>query len=267
MKIAFVIPIIPRHYIYIYDLIELLDTNKIEIDIFLIFSNEDDYNKFEKKDKIKKILLLPNTNTENIVTYKKFFALEKLKNEKNYDYYIVCDAEITIIPKNFNEQNIINKINNIYENKFIYAGEIINNIDVLKIIESSYNIVKKDFDKKNILYNYNLYYWWSDLPVYKKEYLDSFFKYIDYSNINWFHFDHKIYLNYLYLYHNFNIINITPIIKHNWSLEAYYTNDIENLNKLKTIKYGFSFITPKIYEKFKNFFIDEGSFIMYHLDR
>lgn len=267
MKIAFIIPIHPKHYKYLYDLIELLDTNKIEIDIFLIFSNEDDYNEFEKKDKIKKMVLLPNTNTENIVTYKKFFALEKLKNDTNYDYFIVCDAEISIIPENLNEKNMINKIDNIFKNRYIYGGEV-NYSDTQKIIKTSYDIVKKKINLfNNKFFNYNLFFWWSDLPVYKREHLNSFFKYIDYSNINWFHFDHKIYLNYLYLYHNFNIINVTPLIKHNWSLESYYTNDIQNLYKLKSIKYGFSFITPRIYEKFKNFFIEEGSFLIYHLDR
>jgi hypothetical protein len=36
----------------------------------------------------------------------------------------VCHAEISIIPENFNEKNILNKINKIYENKTIYGGEV-----------------------------------------------------------------------------------------------------------------------------------------------
>ena len=49
MKIAFIIPIHPKHYDYIYNFI---DTIKIYIDIYLVFSNENDYIIFNKKDKI-----------------------------------------------------------------------------------------------------------------------------------------------------------------------------------------------------------------------
>ena len=84
MKIAFIIPIHPKHYDYIYNFI---DTIKIYIDIYLVFSNENDYIIFNKKDKIKKIII-PNINTNNIVTYKKFYALDKLKNDINYQYFI-----------------------------------------------------------------------------------------------------------------------------------------------------------------------------------
>jgi len=265
MKIAFIIPIYPKHYYYIYNLIDLIFQNNIIIDIYLVFSNENDYNVFDKKDKIKKIII-PQIKTFNIVTYKKFFALETLKNDINYDYFIVCDAETTIIPENFTEINILNKILKIYENKIIYAGET--NCKKMKdIIKSSTTLIYNGNQLKNITKKYTLYFWWSDLPVYKREHLTDFFYKINYSNINWNHFDHKVYLSYLVLYHNFNIINLTEIIGINWSLESYNTDNIDNLNLLKLNNYGFSYITTNFYRNHINFFMNEGTFLLYHLDR
>ena len=268
-SLALIIPIHPEHYHFIYNLIDITNKNsENNIDIFLIFSNEQDYNIFNKKDFIKKIIL-PSINTNSIVTYKKFYALENLKNEAKYDYFIVCDAEISIIPENFNRTNILNKINKIYENKLIYAGNSDNNEQAYGIIKDTASIfINKDADElKNITNNFKLYYWWSDLPVYKREHLTDFFNKICCDNITWNHFDNIIYLNYLMLYHKFNILNLSKLINHNWSLESYNTNNKESLNILKNNNYGFSWATPNFFNNHKDFLIKEGCFLLYHLDR
>ena len=120
---------------------------------------------------------------------------------------------------------------------------------------------------KNITNNFQLYYWWSDLPVYKREHLTDFFSKICYNNINWNHFDHKIYLNYLILYHKFNILNFSNLINHYWSLESYNTNNKENLSILKNNNYGFSWATPRFLNNHKDFLMKEGCCLLYHLDR
>jgi len=262
--VALIIPIHPPHYHYIYSFIELLEQHDIQIDLYLVFSNKDHYNQFCQKTKIKEIIIPENITTGNIVTYKKFFTLGLLKDNKSYDYFIVCDAEIKIIPENFTESNILNKINSIFENKTVYSGE---QTCFLNITKLSAELICNDnrlIDKTN---NYKLYYWWSDLPVYKREHLDDFFSKIDYSNINWNHFDHKIYLNYLILYHDFYLLNVTQLIGHKWSLESYNGDNIEDLIKLKSNNYGFSFIIPKLFLKHREFLMNEGSFLLYHLDR
>jgi len=268
---ALIIPIYPIHYDYIYKLLEIFKKNNIYIDLYLVFSDDDDYNFFLKKDEIKKIII-PNTNTGNIVTYKKFFALDSLKDDKKYDYFIVCDAEITIIPENFNQTNILDKINKIYENKFIYAGEIKDNNDtfsndVKNITKTSCCLVAVDDSLEIITKNYSLYFWWSELPVYKREHLTPFFNIVKYDSINWFHFDHLIYLSYLILNENFKIVNLTPLINHNWSLECYNTTDINNLYILKALNYSFSFLTESFYNNHIDFFKNERTFLLYHLDR
>jgi len=274
-SVGLIIPIHPKHYNFIYNLIDLTNQNpENNIDIFLIFSNENDYNIFSKKDFIKKIIL-PPTNTSSIITYKKFYALETLKNEAKYDYFIVCDAEISIIPENFNRTNILNKINKIYQNKLIYAGI---NGAVEKIMKDVASIIIKDSasifinnndvnELKNITNNFQLYYWWSDLPVYKREHLTDFFSKICCDNLTWHQFDHKIYLNYLILYHKFNILNLSNLINLNWSLECYNTNNKEDLSILKNNNYGFSWATPNFFNDNKDYLMKEGCCLLYHLDK
>lgn len=120
---------------------------------------------------------------------------------------------------------------------------------------------------QNITNNFTLYYWWSDLPVYKREHLTDFFNKICYDNINWNHFDHIIYLNYLILYHKFNIVNLSKVINHNFSLESYNANNKESLIILKNNNYGFSWATPNFFNNHKDFLMKEGCCLLYHLDR
>lgn len=267
--IAFIIPIHPPKFHFIYNLTKKLNIINKCCDIVLIFSNENEYNEFIYKDEFKTIILPPNYKTNNIVTFKKFHALNILK--QNYSYYIVCDSEIDIIDENFTYENILMKINEFYNSKKIFSGES-NAIDTQEITQTSCNIFKSTDDKnklKKLTRNYTLYYWWSDLPVYKGSHLDDFFSKINYdmNSLVWNHFDHKIYLNYLVLYYNFKFINITPIIGRGWSLESYKDKNINNLEILKKHSYTFSWIVPELFNKHKEYLIKNGSFLLYHLDR
>ena len=267
-NVAILIPITIKHYDYIYNFIEATSTI---IDIYLIFSNQDEYEKFNMKDKINKIII-PDNNTGCIVTYKKFYALQYyFLNNKKYDYVIVCDAEIDIISQNYNKLNIIKKIKDIFYNKIIYCSQF-NDIlsDYNKITLNSSNIFINNDDclkLKNITNNYTLYYWWSNLPIYCVNHLDDFFKKITYDNINIHCFDHMVYINYLLLYQNFTILNINTFFPKIQNLELLCTNDFYALEYLKSINYGFSFVIPEFYYYQKNFLISNGCFLLFHLDR
>ena len=73
------------------------------MDFYLIFSNQDDYDEFEYKEYIKHIIVPSDKiiNTKAHVPFKKFYALDYLKDNTQYDYFISCDAEIDIILENF----------------------------------------------------------------------------------------------------------------------------------------------------------------------
>jgi hypothetical protein len=193
--------------------------------------------------------------------------LKQLINS-NYDYFIVCDSEIDIIPENFTNDNISEKINNIFNNKYIYAGDT-KGVWVNNITSTSADLFFEDEYKKlkYITNNFQLYFWWSDIPVYKRTHLKSFFEKINYTNIIPYHFDHIIYQFFLLLTEEFQIINTTPITNSHWSLEELRTNDINILNKLSETKYGFGWITKRLYELNPNYFISKKTFFVYHLDR
>jgi hypothetical protein len=261
---AFLIPIHPPRYDFMYKLIDKCKNNHIEIDIFLVFSNNADYDDFNMKGEIKPIICDP-FKTDSIVTFKKFYGLKQLANSA-YDYIICCDSEIDILCHNFTNENINSKIQQIFDNKKIYAGHTDKGA-LPCITQTSANLFPEKHDLlKNITNDFSLYFWWSDLPVYRRVDITPFFNMINCDIIVWEHFDHIIYQYYLILYHGFEIINTTPITGIKWSLEEFRINDIDILNKLVGINYGFSWIAKKTYELNKNFIESQKGFLLYHLD-
>jgi hypothetical protein len=265
--IAFVIPIHPPKYIYIYTLINKLIKEDIYIDIYLVFSNTDDYNAFNMKSNINPIIITGIINNKSIITFKKFYGLNQLILSK-YHYLICCDSEIDIITEHFTNINMLKKINDIFSNRIIYAGDI-TGIWANKILEASARLFENEINRlKSITNDFNLYFWWSDLPVYRVSDLDVFFNTI---NINMLisdqQFDYIIYQYFLILTDDFKIINTSPITNIKWSLESLNTNNVNILNSLYDLKYGFSWLTFYQYNLNKEYFLNKKSFILYHLDR
>lgn len=264
-NIAFIIPVHPPKYHYIYDLIHKLEVNHILIDIFLVFSSRQDYDIFTIKRYIKPIILEP-FQTNSIVTYKKFTALKQLADSK-YEYIICCDSEIDIIANNFTSDNINNKIKQIFDNKKIYAGDTRQKTP-RTILQISADIFPHEYNKlKDITKDFTLYFWYSDLPVYRRVDILPFLNMLNYDNISYYHFDYMIYQYYLTLYHNFEIVNTTPITNLDWSLEHLSTTNVNILNALVDIKYGFGWNDKRLYIRNKNFIESQKGFIIYHLDR
>ena len=134
----------------------------------------------------------------------KKYALNILKENNNYEYVICCDSEIDFIMENMNYENILNKINMIFENKTIFCGYTETkggankqHVETTNKYSGTIFTNKEDSDKlKILLENYTLCGWWHELPVYKAEHLNHFSTF-SYNNLNWHHFDHQIYVNYL----------------------------------------------------------------------
>jgi hypothetical protein len=263
-NVALIIPAHPPHYLFIYDLLK--KTNK-KIDVYIVFSNQDDFDKFEQKDYINNIII-PSINTNSIVTYKKFYALKQLKDNLKYDYLITIDSETDIINENFTKDNLLNKIETIFKNKTIYAFDISENELYQDILYKSANIFKNpdDVNKlKNITNNYSLYYWWTNLPIYKRNNLNDFFNKINNDLSSWHEFDHIIYSNYLLLYESFNILNTTKII--NVGDFIHNTENINNIEKLKDFNYGYSFMYYGVFQHHKEFLTNEATIFLFNIDR
>jgi len=263
-NIAFIIPTYPPHYHYLYNILPKI---KNIINIYLVFSNNEDYISFTMKEYITPIIIKEPINKNSIITFKKFYALKELMLS-SFEYFIVCDSEIDIIIENFTKDNILQKINNIFSNKILYGGKV-DNLDLIDINKTCSSLFPNDLEKlSNITENYTLYSWFSDLPVYRREDLSDFFNKINYTNILYRHFDHLIYQFFLLLNKQFTIINITPITKLKWSLELLITNDNTICNNLLKEGYGFGWCSNTFYNMNKSF-LDNNSktFLIYHLDR
>jgi hypothetical protein len=263
-QIALIIPVHPRHYNILYNFIENIYNI---IDIYCIFYDIGDYYMFKEKNKIKHIILPKNTTLQSIVTVKKFYGLKYLMYS-SYDYFITLDAESLAISNNFTVSNMINKINSIYNNKIIYGNKTNDNffINIMKTSSNVYNNTKQEILKKETD-NFTIYTWWSDLPVYKKEYLNHFFNNINYNNIVTEHFDYIIYQYYLILYHNFKIVNTNTKLIVLYPPFTTTENEINQLNELKKLKFGFSFIPYPIYIRHSAYFNQQGTFLVINLDR
>jgi hypothetical protein len=219
------------------------------------------------KEYINPIIIKGPINQNSIVTFKKFYALKELIKSP-FDYFIVCDSEIDIIIENFTKDNVMQKINNIFSNKRIYAGEV-DELLPIHINKRCSSLFPADLEKlRNITQDFRLYSWFSDLPVYRREDLTDFFNKIDYTNIVWHHFDHIIYQFFLLLDKNFTLINTTPITNLKYSLELLKTNNNNICNNLLKEGYGFGWCSKMLYNINKSFLDNNSkSFIIYHLDR
>ena len=83
-NIAFLIPIHPPYYHYIYSLINNLNLSNISIDIFLVFSSQSDFDLFEFKNKINPIIVNGPLNSNSYVTFKKFYGLKHLIESSDF---------------------------------------------------------------------------------------------------------------------------------------------------------------------------------------
>ncbi len=166
----------------------------------------------------------------------------------------------------------MNKINAIFENKIVYAGNVACP-DFVNIMSPCRNAFVKEEDRKKIneiLQDGELYHWWSDLPVIKRDHLKPFFESIGYGECieDWkLHFEQATYTNYLILYHDFKLINTTPITHRRYSLEWLITGDKTVLDGLAEIKFGFGWILAQLYHMHTEYLNEKGTFIIYHTNR
>jgi hypothetical protein len=272
--IAFIIPIYPKDFKYLYGIKEKISILSKIFDFYLVFSSQEDLDLFEDK-KLYKCLIKSHSKI-NIAGQKKFYALNKLKNEAKYDYFMIVDAEIDVVLDNFTHENIISKIESYYNNKKIYAGDTSNKRNIVRINKNTRDILGdkiSNYISENV--GDSLYYWWSDLSVVKREHIEHFLNLIGYYQpkfaLNNDQFDVNIYINFLIYHHGFEVINLTKSYsefkKLNFSLEEFRKLDMNALIKLKEIGYGFGSIRNNMFEMFKEFYISNGTFLLYHTDR
>jgi hypothetical protein len=252
-KISFIIPVYPPHYNFL-DFLNKID-DKIDFDIILVLSFNNDKNellKYNYKKNYKLIILekyLDNKfietliNNKIIITFKKYFALNLVKND--YLYCATVDSEIEFV----NTNNIFDKFKTFCNTKKI-IGSCINTNDfrhkLIKDINLASAIFYKDteyYDKLiDITKKFNLFFWFSDIPIYDMSYITAFFEFIGFNDYDkfikkttWYVFDYIPYVYFVTLFNGYSMINIKDYgLTREWSLESMpiqtYKQVIEKIN-------------------------------------
>jgi len=270
-NIALLIPVYPPHYPFVYNILNKLKNNKIYIDTYLIFSNDKEYNIFEMKDMIIKIIPESVPDNNSIINFKKLYGLKYMSNTK-YDYIILCDSESDIIPENFTKNNMTKKMDDTFTNNKIYGIKVdfgeLNKLVSDIMITCANTFTGLDYIKiENATKNLTLFTNFYNTPVYKREHIQGFLDKINYNilNVTWHHFDTLIYDYYLIAVHNFQIIDITDIARDDG--HGMYVENTENFYKLKDLGFGFGSAVNKFWKLMENDLTKEGTFLLVNIDR
>jgi len=263
--VALVVPIHPPKYKYFYNFLNNVQKNTIALDIYAIFASEKDWDLFEMKKLVRPIIMNEHFNENYPINSKKLHALNLLSNSL-YDYIMTADGEIDIISTNFCK--LQNKVDKIFSEKKIYAGETSashgRQYEVRRIQEreshflgfKEIDIVKRKFN------NFNLWPWFSDFPVYKREHISDFLYKLKGHLGN---FDHLCYQYYLASEHDWEVVNTTPITGINWSIEKLTTDNPEIISNLKKAGLGFGYVNHILLKNSQKYIGDDAIFL-FHMD-
>ena len=272
-KVCVIIPIHPPKKAYLNELLKTYTKNKNYIDIFIIFTNINEKNVFNDilTDDIKTIILSTDINLNilnknfSFINFKKIYALNEINNKYNYDYSIVIDSDSLFLDL----KNIYSICQRFCEKKQVYGTP--SNPNTLSGVDLACASFISQFEK-NINYSNDIYFWFSQIPIYDMKIVDNFLKFINFKDTNqiinkitYGTFDYIIYIYYCVIKYNYKIINLenyniyTKNIP-NWSLEMNMDKEIfDNLNN-NNIEINWQF------NNFK-YVINDNICMLYHTDR
>lgn len=199
--------------------------NDGDCDVFVVMSTEEEKIKFIKESNLQfvssvKFISLDsftsgnNTKDLGVINAKKFYGISVCIDLNDYEYMIPIDCESYFLDL----VNIKNVCKTICDRKSFFGG---------RCTEKSVGPRERKINKSCIsfLNNYtpssldfsdidsSIFFFWYDLPVYKRDIAISFLDFIDFrntarlsKNLRWTHFDHILYGYYCAAYHNHSII-------------------------------------------------------------
>jgi hypothetical protein len=273
--VALIVPVHTGKLGYVINIYNSFIKNKDYCDLYLVFTNEEEKNSISLylDDNHYNSIIIPNNINHDVIkyknifaTFKKFYGLEYIiKYNYKYSMCIDCDSEI------LNLSNISSVCYNFCQNKKIYGNIVIDDKGILKI--NNYCLFflrdssKKVINNKKIIKN--IFFWFSQIPIYDMSLADKFLNFINFKNenyneiinlLNWHSFEYIVYIYYCVLFHNYEIIDLSIYgININWSLELNLNSNIMKILELNNININWQ--SP-------NNLIDlDKHNIIYHIDR
>ena len=209
-KVCFSIPIHPPNYYLLPNLENIV--RKTGVNIFIILNQEDC--SLETQFSCFNYIYFNNLHdkeVKNWPTEKKFFANKYIFDSTEYKYIVSCDSEIKL-DRLFNQCTLYSICENVFTKKEFYGGgdsddvfQIINT-DCMKFLELDDSFIESHRD---------IYFWFSELPIYEK---DTFLRFFDDQNLavrsySFNHFDYLLYAYWLCVNENFRIVDWNKLSK------------------------------------------------------
>lgn len=212
-KTAFICPIydLRNHFQYGKNLLESLCKFEIKSDLYFVFSDEMQKEKFklmiDNQDLLMefKYLILPyeETKYKSQVTIKKFYGLIQLKDK--YEYIATIDSESYFIK----HEEYDNVFSNMWTRRsFLKATLSPNGFFTMRDCFKTLGIYEnKKLRRETHYYIYNI--WFNEIPLYKTELLDEFFTWLDTLNNGykdeWRCYDYHIFMAFLVIEKGFTL--------------------------------------------------------------
>jgi len=191
-SVCFLIPLHEEKFSYGTDIISSHNKFFGCDNIFIVFSNEFESNLFLEQNKTLcyNSIIYPNKIDKAAAIKKKFFGIEYLFTNLNYEYVICIDSDALFL-RNADLLAICEKF---YINKILFANSIVKNDFMNSIICSSQRFFDKLIAEKigKLLEDNTLYFWFNEIPIYKKDVFNRFKHKIDlnriFQDISWYDF-------------------------------------------------------------------------------
>ena len=236
-KVAFICPLydMKNHFDLAFNLYKSKIDLGISEDIYFVFSDEDQKEKFRKRIKESfneeiSFLILPSEELhyKSKVVVKKFYALRSLMDQ--YAYLSIVDSESIFIKK----EDFYNLFKEIWEEGTCLNSNI--SPDGFFILRQCFRTLSIELYNNKILRrefeNYKYNFWFNEIPVYKCDTLPGFFKWLDTFDPNgykneWYCFEYYLYAAYMILFEGKHVNKYPDIISNGGVMEYLFEKPIE----------------------------------------
>jgi len=266
-KSAFLFPLHEPKFLFGNDLILSCNTYLPDYSIFVVFSSVEESESFKNlySNLIFGSIIYPYGVDSGIINKKKYFGVQHLIDNTDFECIACIDSEALFIKK----VDVDKRFEKVYKRKKIFAsktspsetipGEVID-----KIIRTPVRFFsEKEAERLGvILDSFKLYFWFNDIPVYKRDVFERFSKHISlkekFATLIYQDFDYILYSYYCLLHEGFEIRVIT-----NKRYTFSFMESQKYMNKTLFLK-GLYKIQPNwIYRKT---FLYKRAFMTFHND-
>ncbi|MES2278865.1 MAG: hypothetical protein V4592_22730 [Bacteroidota bacterium] len=212
-KSAFLFPLHEPKFVFGSDLIASINKYLAGYPVFVVFSNTAEADTFGVlyPNLLYTPIAFPYGVDSGIINKKKFYGIQQIIETTGCEYIACIDSEACIIKSD----NVDQRFEHYYNRKTLFATNTIQSDFIDQVIKSSYRFFDQAEAEQlhTILNASRLYYWFNEIPVYRRDVFIRFAQHIQlkqkFETLTWFDFDYLLYGYYCLLHEGFKIEVIT----------------------------------------------------------